>query len=110
MKVRNGFVSNSSSSSFIILLPENFSINTIDFQKILDSDPNDYYDTDLETVKSCANQLLEYGEFHCQDGYDEMYILSEAFKPYVIASIDTGPDDGQINCVDINKVKKIMNL
>jgi hypothetical protein len=31
MKIRNGFVSNSSSSSFVILLPDNFDINSIDF-------------------------------------------------------------------------------
>jgi hypothetical protein len=32
MKIRTGFISNSSSSSFVARLPENFDINAIDFQ------------------------------------------------------------------------------
>ena len=36
MKTKNGFVSNSSSSSFVVLLPENF-LKTIDYEKISDN-------------------------------------------------------------------------
>ena len=33
MKIRNGFVSNSSSSSFVLLLPDNF-LEKVDYKKI----------------------------------------------------------------------------
>lgn len=36
MKIRNGFVSNSSSSSFVVLLPEKF-VENVDFSKFIRS-------------------------------------------------------------------------
>jgi len=40
MKVRNGFVSNSSSSSFVVLLPENF-IEKINYEEVTGGDEDD---------------------------------------------------------------------
>lgn len=110
MKVRNGFVSNSSSSSFIMLIPKNFNIDDYDFssnQKTLD-----YNDTNEEEVKTLFKKLQKEEYLDGYDG-DNYYALTEIFNDLVIASIETGPDDGHVTLLsdkEIEKIKKLINL
>ena len=110
MKIRNGFVSNSSSSSFVVLLPENF-IKTIDFDKITDGEE----DFPLHEFKILLNDCIRSGGMYKEKIYDydsddrDFYnILNNLFEPYIIASIDSSSDDGQIIIVDREKIKKIL--
>lgn len=111
MKIRNGFVSNSSSSSFVVLLPENF-VETIDFEKITGGDEDFPLDDfkrlidDFVSKKGMWNEeIYDYDE---QD-YDFPDILDDLVKPYVIASVEGGPDGGdQYVIVDREKIKKLL--
>lgn len=105
MKIRKGFVSNSSSSSFVICLPENFDINSIDFES---ASQRKYCDSSPEKLRKLIEKLVKQKCLCRYDG-DNLYDAKEVLKDYVIASIEGGPDDGQIVLVDVNKVKKIVN-
>ena len=93
MKVRVGFVSNSSSSSYVILLPENFETGRYS---------DELADHFFQLTTSGAVWREEIGG----DAYSNM--LSQ-LKRYVIAEIESGPDDDRIILADRKKVRAIIN-
>ena len=88
MKIRNGFVSNSSSSSFVVCLPDNL--------RFKDNATHDAYE-----------MLVANGSFLEEEDYDDFQLLSDALRPYVIASFDVPSDCGQILIADKEKIRKI---
>jgi len=112
MKVRNGFVSNSSSSSFVVLLPENF-LKTIDYENITQGNEDFPLDQFKEVLEKLVNEngiyLEEIYEYDEEDS-EFINIIEELIEPYTIADMDSGPDEGQIIVADVNKVKKILSL
>lgn len=117
MKIRAGFVSNSSSSSFVVLLPENF-IETIDFDKInttnYDGD-EDGDEFDLEIFKKFVNKFYKdagyWRDYYSEDENEGMYYdaLSKLIRPYIVADIDGSSDDGdKIIVLNREKIKKLL--
>lgn len=115
MKVRSGFVSNSSSSSFVVLLPENF-LENVDYDKITNGDE----DFPLDSFKELLNEIIAndgiwmedvyYKNRRRNDDYDFRELIDTLFDPYTIASFDTGPDEGQMVIANPKKVKEILGL
>lgn len=107
MKIRNGFVSNSSSSSFVVLLPDNF-LENVDYDEITNNDE----DFPVDDLKSLLEEFVKRGVIWNEEiyNYDNEFadILYELVEPYIIASMDTGPDEGQIIIADKNKIKEIL--
>jgi len=116
MKIRKGFVSNSSSSSFVILLPENF-LDIVDYKKITD----EYEDFPLDGFKELLKRLVDDGGFYNEEIYDysKKYDknheydffdnLNDVISAYVIATVEGGPDDGQIVVADSKKITELLN-
>ena len=107
MKIRTGFVSNSSSSSFVVILPSNF-IDSIKFEGNLDEEK-------IKKFKKFLDKFIkDEGYWRDSDNDDEeeyeFYdILSRFIRPYVVASIDTSSDNGdQIIILNREKIKKLL--
>lgn len=103
MKTRHGFVSNSSSSSYIIVLPDDFKIKTNNKPaKIL---------FDVFKKKTWLNYdefdefkgKLKSSEFY--EGWDELHVI---LKKYMVQDIQTSADG--VDCIVLipnNKIRKI---
>lgn len=113
MKIRAGFVSNSSSSSFVVVLPENF-VESVDYDKITDGDE----DFPLDDFKRLLNDLVndkcmyddEIYNYDKKHRYEFMNKLRELIDPYCIASFDTSSDSGQVVVADRDEIIKILGL
>jgi hypothetical protein len=85
MKQRNGFVSNSSSSSYIVVVPDGFNP--------VSDDPN---------VHKVWEYVKQHGEMNDQydyppdidDGGEAFGRLIDLLRRYSLEKISTGPDDG----------------
>ena len=114
MKIRSGFVSNSSSSSFVILLPENF-LEIVDYDKITDGDEEFPLDTFKELLKKLIDEnglynydIYEYIISNDVEDYDLPDSLNDVIRPYIIAEVEGGPDEGQIIIADTKKINEIL--
>jgi hypothetical protein len=109
MKIRAGFVSNSSSSSFVVFLPENF-VETIDYEKITDGDE----DFPLDKFKEMLNEFIRRGSmsheeiYEYDDDYEFMDLMDDLIRPYIIASVECGSDRGSIVVASREKIKKLI--
>ena len=114
MKTRNGFVSNSSSSSFVVLLPDNFDVDSFVTEELVNSlDVDSLEDIESDDVVGEVRKIIEKFIIDSQTEYDDyrsMSIVSEVLKDYIIAEIESGPDDGLGILVETSKVKKILGI
>lgn len=114
MKIRSGFVSNSSSSSFVVLLPENF-LEKVDYIKIVGDDdefPLEQFKKTLENIVSQKGFWDGDDDIFPNTEYDDeiMDIIHGLFEPYVLTEIDVSSDSGSTTIIDIDDVKKIIKL
>lgn len=115
MKIRSGFVSNSSSSSFVLCFPDKSAeeiVNGVKDKILQNEDVRDYYN-ELDP----AAILREFVDFivelrQSKSAYMERQPVAcwagDVFEDYVVADFSTGPDDGSIALADQTKIKKIM--
>jgi hypothetical protein len=113
MKIRNGFVSNSSSSSFVVMLPDNF-VDNVDYDEILNNYGEDF---PLDDLKNMLTSFVSDGgmwkeEIYNYEGdgdWEFTDILDNMLKPYILAGIDTGPDAGQYVIVTPSEIENKLN-
>lgn len=102
MKMRQGFVSNSSSSSFVVLLPAGFTITDISAAEVA------YSEASKEQVEEALFELLNEGTVWNEEDRNFANILSEVLKKYIIAKFESGPEGCKIILADEPKARKIL--
>ena len=117
MKIRQSFVSNSSSTSYIILFPEGATADNLEFKDLENAiegliddhgDPDYGREAAQKRLIEGVSRLVNGSDVHEYDDGDLVRILPDMLDEYVIASMDSGPDDGSISPAKIAKVKKIL--
>ena len=107
MKIRHQFVSNSSSTSFVVLLPENFCPETVDLTGV--KEQMSEYEVDEDGVREGLRSLISNDQLWEEECYDSWFVISELLSDYRLAGIDTGPDAGVISLADRSAVKKVLD-
>jgi hypothetical protein len=114
MKIKRDFVTNSSSCSYLVFIPDGFEIDKflhlIEESSIEELVENDWYDSEefkckedvLNKVKEKINDLQQYGSIHQDDGV--YYIIGEIFRKLdlVLGEPETGGGDGSGAIMNIN--------
>lgn len=105
MKIRLNFVSNSSSSSYVIVVPDHFSIKKVTSEEIdkfywesrkyiLDDGLLDY-----DRIRKGLMYAIAQGDLWHEDNYELFDFAVELLRKYSISRFDTGPDCGKISFV-----------
>ena len=110
MKSRNGFVSNSSSSSFVILLPEGFDSKTLTEENVdLDELNKCVGGYTIEEVQRAVALFMKDGYLYNEENSRELNICDIVLRKYAVGSVQSGSDNGQIVLGDTAKAKKILS-
>lgn len=101
MKTRNGFVSNSSSTSFIVMLPEGFDVEEEVGQMDVSSfiPQNEWTGTREEldmSVRERIKRALREKFFAQQWGHQIYCLMRDRLKPYTIGTLNVEEGEGQI--------------
>jgi hypothetical protein len=127
MKIRSGFVSNSSSTSYVIVVPEDFDVDSLVYSHLDELKemyrqshrkefppykagqpkpkvfiPFDYIDKFIQKFK----KHLKAGGIHYEEGWELYYAVAKMMKEYVVSDIETGPDAGIIEFMSEKKLKE----
>lgn len=93
MKVRSGFVSNSSSSSYIVAVPEEESFDDIDLTK-LPEDEKSIVKNILNRIKRSENSYFHYDNDEYELVEDAIQVLSK--MGYILNFIEEGPEETHV--------------
>ena len=115
MKIRAGFVSKSSSSSYVIVVPNSFEVDKISNEEIDKSYIRDYNEyvraddsVDYDKVKKDLAKCIEQGSLWHEDNYAMFEVSTTLLSKYVISSIETGPEGGEISFIKQSSLERLL--
>ena len=115
MKTRNGFVSNSSSTSFVVLLPKNFKLDIHSkkaqkIRKVLMSriDPDDKDQLSDQALINGWDDFLVEGRLFREDSFVDVDFLREMLSEFIVAETKCEASDEELILIDSDKVRKIL--
>jgi len=112
MKIRTIFVSNSSSSSSVVCVPDGFDLKRFK-QEIEKLSEKENSEIAFEDVEKAFQKLISKKELWKEETPNgEAYVLSEFFhkKGLVVSVFDTGPDAGQIAVATVGEGSIVLSL
>ena len=99
MKIRSGFVSNSSSTSYTVLLPKGFTVDHIDWERKWIKETVEEYSGETEELRQMVGKALKDlidgetvygGEWADVYPYAVYNVLREGLNEYIIARAEGG--------------------
>lgn len=119
MKIKLGFVTNSSSTVYILFIPPNYDISNNELDKAADEywleiDGEGHFASIQEFKKQIYVDFIdlkENGYLHMEDNYFTLPAIREILvnmKKFDLFQIDVGPDNEQIHNVTEDKMKEII--
>ena len=104
MKSRRGFVSNSSSTSFVVYIPDY--VRSVDLvTQVMEEMEVSADDGEISNAIGCVRS--NGGSFCQQEGFTLFASMRNVLKPYVIAEFDVGSDRGEFIGADKTLLKKL---
>jgi len=102
MKIRNSFVSNSSSTSYVFVIPDDFDLDSVDWNSLdevlIDGESAEESPELMtqEEAKAGVKKFLETGFMDQwvdeEHGGQICYTIDQIFGDYSVSSFETGPD------------------
>jgi hypothetical protein len=113
MKIRTGFVSNSSGSSFVLIhLPENFDFYAYK-EKYMDDPSVKKYGAEPYISSLTENDIIQLrrkGRVHQTEAGEKYYALKEFLHEFVVFTVTTQEEDGWIKITNKAFFDKMVSL
>jgi hypothetical protein len=120
MKIKSDFVTNSSSTCFIVLVPNSYVVNDEILKKAIEEE-GPYWNEEIPSFEQIKTEVSEYlellkdGNTIWNDGYDGVspfiYTVTDRVisnEGFVIASVDIGPSDNMLSGVREEKIMEVL--
>lgn len=122
VKIKTDFVTNSSSTTYLVCIPDNFLIRREDIQTDMTRDWLDDHDLCMPVDKllkefnAILGTLRDRGWIHEEmdhiDGAQVVYVMTDMFRThdFIINSWESGSSNGQVMCLTNDEITKITKI
>jgi hypothetical protein len=112
LKLKGDFVTNSSSTSYVVFIPEDFEIKSFDdLENPYDNFDEEDDDEILEIVRVGLKRVKEGDTLYEEDDYSILSLLKDICNKngFVLDMIDTDSDRGVLSGITKEAIEKVLN-
>jgi uncharacterized protein YdcH (DUF465 family) len=102
MKIRQGFVSNSSSTSFVVCVPKSYNPTDKEIKKAYEEENSDYDDISVKQVRKALKGFME-DDFV---GEEDIFLI-DLLKDFILLEQGAGDERGSITNLKKENILKV---